>query len=157
MVYHKISPERLRKLWLYHRAYWQGRSDAILDQQSGKYVYTRLRTLSSRLLGSAISAGGDEFDEKVITRISTGYLYQLLAGDEADSQDVRKLRVLATVLSEILKTSAKTIRSRDDEIHALNMAIAELLNSMSWKITSPLRAIHAMLTRRRNKRRTRIF
>ena len=212
VVHHKIPPDRLRKLWLYHRSYWQGRSEAILDQQSGNYVYSRLRTFSSGMLWRKLLSDKTDFEKECLDRITTGYLYQLLQADGNVRADFKHLRALETFLGGLAKTTVSIINERNDQIRQgneqlsaaneqlgkaherlkecdakieemLGMAaqkdeqltsyrealvelekrakdhgeelrrsnerIADLRNSISWKITSPLRAVYSILLRQK--------
>jgi len=212
VIHHKIPPERVRKLWLYHRTYWQGRSEAILDRQSGNYVYSRLRAFSSGMLWRKLLSDKTDFEKECLDRITTGYLYQLLQTDENVHADFNRLRALETFLGGLAKTAVNNIRGTKDhlsekqgqlaerngqlgkaherlkecdakieellamaaqkneqlardrekllvleekvkgheeELRRRDERITDMLNSMSWKITSPLRTVYGILLRQK--------
>ena len=212
VIHHKIPPERVRKLWLYHRTYWQGRSEAILDRQSGNYVYSRLRAFSSGMLSRKLLSDKTDFEKECLDRITTGYLYQLLQTDENVHADFNRLRALETFLGGLAKTAVNNIRGTKDhlsekqgqlaerngqlgkaherlkecdakieellamaaqkneqlardrekllvleekvkgheeELRRRDERITDMLNSMSWKITSPLRTVYGILLRQK--------
>lgn len=78
LIHHKISPERLTKQWFYHRMYWQGRSDAILDDSLRNKANVKVADYISRLATSQ-SARCVDFDSKCEARLMQGYVLQYLA------------------------------------------------------------------------------
>lgn len=159
VIHHKIPADRLNKLWLYHRTYWQGRSNAVIDVKEGKDVYRNfLRELSA--LSTPNRGGANDFDQKCRKREALGYIFQVLNADIKG--DFRRLRALSVLLNSVLGTEDRSsnppsqpvtdnlnrytqelLRSKDDEIQAL-------LNSWSWKVTAPLRVAYEGLKRLRS-------
>ena len=147
VIHHKIPPERMRRLWLYHRTYWQGRSNAVIDINEGKILYQNLLKNLATLSWCTTSKSETEFDRKCIEKAAFGYIYQVL-NRSAEKGDFRKLRALKILLRTILGTAPsnkpattleapnrfaqKLLRQKDEQID-------ELLNSWSWKVTRPLR------------------
>jgi glycosyltransferase involved in cell wall biosynthesis/coenzyme F420-reducing hydrogenase beta subunit/polysaccharide pyruvyl transferase WcaK-like protein/lipopolysaccharide biosynthesis regulator YciM len=75
VIHHKIPVERLSKQWFYHRTFWQGRSDAILDSE-GVNPELGIERRIINFLVAAQSLGGKSFSARCLKRIALGYLYQ---------------------------------------------------------------------------------
>jgi glycosyltransferase involved in cell wall biosynthesis len=136
VVHHKINRGRLTKQWFYHRSYWQGRSDAILDSEDSSTKYSRLQTISRNTLLYETKGESLDFDAKCIQRSVIGYLYQFL-GDHREVKSFKNLKKLKTVISSFQKQASE----RD----------LQFLKSSSWKITAPLRWLFDVLRRRDSK------
>ena len=132
VIYHKILPERLKKLWFYHRTYWQGRSNAILDINIGNNIYTKLRQYAPAMLWREIEKQENDFDNKCVYRLVIGYLHQLILSDknENDMDMFRKLRALETFLKEVMKNSAQLMIDKENKINELGNYIDEKNNDL---------------------------
>jgi hypothetical protein len=60
----------------------------------------------------------------------------------------QKNEQLASDLETILELE-KRVKDHEEELRRSNERIADLLNSKSWKITSPLRSVHGILLRQK--------
>ncbi len=116
VIFHKIPAARLTKQWFYHRTYWQGRSDAVLDMQSDAAVYSRLRQRAAEMIWKAIDKNEDDFSRVCFKRLAQGYLHQLLLPDRNDGQNFRMLRKLETFFSEIAATSSGLTGNKIEEL-----------------------------------------
>ena len=76
VIHHKIQPERLTKQWFYHRTYWQGRSDAILDEEIGANCSEVIRSLIHQFVSASTFHGNGSFTALCFKRTALGYLYQ---------------------------------------------------------------------------------
>jgi len=164
IIHHKIAPERIRKIWLHHRTYWQGRSCAVLDINTGRNIYSQLRANTIKLQNLA-KGNSDTFERRCISKEIFGYFHQLIEGtpNEGRVSVLRRMRALKVVLNLLSDTTSankasislqKPATSPDHiaEIEALKEAIrvkdAEIeafRNSLSWRITSPLRSLYDLL------------
>lgn len=156
VIYHKIAPERLTKQWFYHRFYWQGRSDAVLDVNIGRDVYAKLNYCASRTMLKSATIGRADFGDKCHLRWVKGYLHQLLFSDnlaEANNK-LRSLRVFETLLVKMSKIASLSVHENcdatDKQIYQLEEHISALLTSWSWRITWPLRVISKLFHSIRN-------
>jgi len=147
VIHHKIPPERMRKLWLYHRTYWQGRSEAIIDINENTNLHRNLLKNLSTLSSSTTSTTESEFDRRCVGKAAFGYIYQVLNRDTGKG-DFRKIRALKVLLRSFLgaapsnelavaleppnRLTQELLKQKDEQID-------ELLNSWSWKVTRPLR------------------
>ncbi|MBJ6801032.1 glycoside hydrolase family 99-like domain-containing protein [Geomonas propionica] len=100
VIHHKIDPRRVTMQWFYHRTYWQGRSDAILDasSQAGSYdgICQRLR----RYLDVAAKEGATSFTARCARKIVIGYLFEVaFAGLQERSAPA--LRALLRYLDQV--------------------------------------------------------
>ncbi|UPU37089.1 glycoside hydrolase family 99-like domain-containing protein [Geomonas paludis] len=100
VIHHKIDPHRVTRQWFYHRTYWQGRSDAILDanSQSGNYdgICQRLR----RYLEVAAKEGAVSFTARCARKIAIGYLFEFaFAGQQERS--VPALRAISRYIDQL--------------------------------------------------------
>jgi GT2 family glycosyltransferase len=106
VLYHKIATDRLTQQTFYHRTYSQGRSDAILDQHSAAYPYSKVRQFAASLfwLPSEKRTG---FDRRCRERIIFGYVGQLTGLHEPATGGtvVRQLRAFSTFVRALLGTS----------------------------------------------------
>ncbi len=144
VIHHKISRSRVNKHWFCHRAYWQGRSDAVLDVILKRNRYKQLER-SARFIKSKKIPGASEFILKCRKKHAIGYLHQSVLSSPGD--DYVTLKILASFASELAKTTAE-LPGNDafkDRVSMLERQNAALLDSMSWKITAPLRAAYNIL------------
>ena len=125
VIHHKIQAGRLTKQSFYHRTYYQGRSDAILDQYSTSR-YDRVRAFASFLFWSQLQPA-DSFDRKCRERLFIGYLSQLFGtpADVAKASEHRRLRALKTFLMKILKTSADVVSERERQFRQTEALVHE--------------------------------
>jgi glycosyltransferase involved in cell wall biosynthesis len=156
VIYHKILESRLRKMWFYHRTYWQGRSDALLDVETHAALSPRRRYFAADLSRHYRGNKSSEFTSVCHVRAAMGYIYQSLASVNGD--EFRRLRALRFFLSNSMEAAVrerdvfwdgvvqdreKTIADRDQKIREIIAAhereIAGIKNSRSWKLTAPLR------------------
>ena len=106
VIHHKISPDRVSKTWLLHRAYWEGRSKATSFQQTQSNEYARLKQHSEEIILSPLTNKGLSFAQRCQHREAIGYLYQLL---ESDNNDFRKLRALKTFFMALSLNSNRIV------------------------------------------------
>lgn len=102
VIHHKIPSERLTKQYFYHRTYWQGISDAILDTETDASVYEGLRKRTLNFVRDRSKYGANDFTTNCSRRIALGYLYQITYKEK---DPVRKnvfnvFRTLSKYLSE---------------------------------------------------------
>ena len=84
-VHHQIDPFRITRRYLFVRAYWQGRSDALLESRWGRpasFGYrdwrVNMRELASRLLALIVAAkGGDRIGPVLSLGREYGYCFQM--------------------------------------------------------------------------------
>lgn len=173
IIHHKIPPERLTKLWFFHRTYWQGRSDAVLDVNTKCNIYRQLRQYASAVSWTEIKHQEQEFEGKCLERQALGYLYQLVAGKDAENP-FRSLRALKTFLSAIMRDPLYVIKEEDRliaekdrliaekdkliaeneiQIADMNRQINAILSSWSWRLTAPLRKLDDFLIKMRERKR----
>jgi len=76
IIYHKISSSRLTKQWFYHRLYWQGRSDAILDKSLGNDCVNKAADYLALLLSDQNVGDGLTFGRKCNEKLIKGYIIQ---------------------------------------------------------------------------------
>lgn len=127
VVHHKVDPRRLRKLWFYHRAYWQGRSDAVLDLSVKSDIYARLRKYASELLWREVYKSESDFERERLNRSFKGYLHQILEipKKEMDEDAFRRLRALEAFQGGLKEASAKMVIERESKISELVKYIDE--------------------------------
>jgi GT2 family glycosyltransferase/glycosyltransferase involved in cell wall biosynthesis len=131
VIHHKIAPERLRKSWMLHRSYWQGRSDAVLDVATPPFRYSRLREFSKLLVLQDIKDDGMDFDTCFVGRALTGYLFQLIIAhqDVSANGDFKKLRALKTFMSatsDVVVEMKQKILEQESLVEDRNKAISGL-------------------------------
>jgi glycosyltransferase involved in cell wall biosynthesis len=122
LVKHKVHAERLVKSWFYHRSYWQGRSDAIVDLRNKKYAYSKLKRLASEMARRKTAANPDEFEMTFRDRDAKGYLHHLI---ESGQNRVSRLRPVETFVSSILKESGKMVSEKNLSINELKSAVRD--------------------------------
>jgi len=183
VIFHKIAPERISKQWYYHRTYWQGRSNAVMNVNDNAELYQRLTSYLDSLVKYELDSTFSEFDRKCMNRETLGYIYQLAVSQQNGNiaSVFRSLKMLRISLKRIIRKAAThispqptinvidglldslksentQIQDRLDEMHAVIAAkdesirqkeeqVAELLSSMSWKVTKPLRFIYGKMKR----------
>lgn len=126
IVYHKITPEKLKKLWFYHRTYWQGRSDAIIDASNNTYTYKRLRELSTAPIWRAIESNQD-FERRCLSQYTKGYFHQIILSQReyGGMNNFKILRALETFQAGIIQTSTQLINEKERKIKELSQYIDE--------------------------------
>lgn len=151
IIFHKIPASRIEKQWLYHRTYWQGRSEAIIDLNESKVLYRNLVDKLSRL--SCCQTNCSDFDRRCLEKTALGYIYQILTSKN-EFKKLRALKVMHRTLTEHGETTLtgapiiaeeaanchlqELLRAKDEHIHTLT-------NSLSWRITKPLRKLYDLL------------
>jgi glycosyltransferase involved in cell wall biosynthesis len=130
VIHHKISPERIRKQWFFHRMYYQGRSNAILDADGPLLGYRRIRNYSREMCDVSATEDDRDFHNKCVERALIGYLYQALSLQEESGSGAsfRHLRLLKTTLSAFF-----------NHYHQQALRERQIKDSYSWRITAPLR------------------
>jgi len=125
VIHHKIAPERISKSWMMHRAYWQGRSDAILDTWNSPFRYDRLRQFGKQTFWHQTKDEQVTFSTICINRSVMGYMDQLLLVPEFSSANhFRKLRVLKTFLGGLITMTRETIAAKSRRIASLESEVA---------------------------------
>lgn len=182
VIHHKISPERIRKIWLYHRNYWQGRSNAVLDIDTGKNIYAQLRNNMAKLQQTAADKNLCNFERKCINRVLFGYLHQLIEGTQRKgrAETIRRIRTLKQIINIIETDSQESIRFYNEQLNSdaavikaleekvrvltfqigseseLSLSLREIIqqkdehiealyNSLSWRMTKPLRSAYDLI------------
>jgi len=122
--------------WVYHRSYWQGRSDAILDMASNANVYARIRQLIADRIWDKMNQNEEEI-YKCYDRLTIGYLHHLIFSQEygSGSDSFRKFRAIETFRSEIIKIA---IKQNEEKLRQKEEEIRQIMITLSWKITTPL-------------------
>lgn len=156
VIHHKIPAERTRKHWLYRRAFWQGRSDAVIDITTGQNLYRNIQQKLSLLL-PPLADNATPFDMKCLQRYAFGYIYHALNSGILD-REFQRQRALKVVLAHLRNVSAPAPKvdaaetPPSDEIKHLQNLIQEqelqiqaLQRSLSWKITKPLRKVACLI------------
>lgn len=149
VIQHKIPAERMRKTWLYHRTYWQGRSDAVIDTNNSHDLYRNLLQKVSFFFNSSI---GSAFDYRCMEKSAFGYIYHVLTS-EGGNGEFRRLRALKVLLRSLMApSSSRGVQGAGEQDATPNRFTQELLlekdaqiqalvNSTSWRITKPLRML----------------
>lgn len=147
VVHHKIAPERLTKQWFYHRFYWQGRSDALLDANLGKRRKERLQKIVPQLLELRRRARILSFSDRCFYSLYKGYLHQYIFSRVCNENVVhwKNIRSLDVFLELLVTTYISSFQ--EDMLLQKDERIKALTTSLSWRITSPLRAIKRNLDR----------
>jgi glycosyltransferase involved in cell wall biosynthesis len=138
VVHHKIPPERVRKLWLYHRTYWQGRSEAILDQQSGKCIHVSDLFIWDALEGDIEC--GRRFNKRLIDRLlpaSISYCTTIKLADmiseikvlRLSSQNRKDLRQHILNRDSDINTLKRTVDDKNNEIKQISAVVTQRTNS----------------------------
>ena len=81
VIHHKIPAERLTKQWFYHRTYWQGRSDAILDNGEGFPLKQGMERRIKNWVVTSEALGSSSFPARCFKRIALGYVHQKMFTD----------------------------------------------------------------------------
>lgn len=135
VVGHKIDPQRLTKKWFYRRHYWQGRSDLLLDQNQKQSVHGKIRTIMLQFRELERNRLWLSFEQRFRYYWLLGYLHQMIFADMDVKYD--NIRNLAAILN-----SYRLLADHNDCISVqsnLTARINALTNSLSWRLTSPLR------------------
>jgi len=116
VIHHKIHPERIRRLWLYHRTYWQGRSNAVLDINSGTSIFYQMQSRIARLRHVTMDNNASDCDRKCINREIVGYIHQLFEGSQVKGHvdTIRSIRTLKTLVNTLaaIQTELEANRQR---------------------------------------------
>lgn len=92
IIYHKISSARLTKQWFYHRLYWQGRSDAIMDKSLGNDCINKVVNYLTLLLSGHNVSDGLTFDRRCSEKLIKGYIIQFfIMADSGNATDIFKV------------------------------------------------------------------
>ncbi|QXE90903.1 glycosyltransferase [Geomonas subterranea] len=193
VIFHKIPAERLTRQWYYHRTYWQGRSNAVMNAGSETELSKGLQRYLDLLAVYRLGQSFSDFDRECIRREVTGYIQQLMLQQSggpaaAPVSGIRQLRWLIGSLETIVASSARCalqqgpaehqdlmnqIRQLQSERQALTGRLEELqselarqqalvqekekeaqtkgdqvealLNSLSWRVTQPLRFVYDLV------------
>lgn len=101
VIQHKIPAERMRKTWLYHRTYWQGRSDAVIDTNNSHDLYRNLLQKVSffQLI--------NRFRFRLQMYGEVGFrLYLPCADERRGNGEFRRLRALKVLLRSLMAPSS---------------------------------------------------
>ncbi|HJV66872.1 MAG TPA: glycosyltransferase [Geomonas sp.] len=147
VIHHKIPPNRLTKLWFFHRTFYQGVSDAVLDTGTNGNAYSRLRPLVSNLLEEDALPEGLAFNRKCRNRITLGYLHGMLSTTCGRSKfaslrfAMRFLSLLGSELTARLSNNADAAQwalALSGELEAKNERVAglqrELEDRTAWAL-----------------------
>lgn len=144
VIYHKIDPNRLTRRWFYRRYYWQGRSDAVLDNIFDVNVYPKLRGMIPLMQQFQMNSRELSFNDRCAFFSLKGYLHQLFFADSLseDKIHLRSMRSLAIFVATISNMTlpeniSEKLAQRDRQIY-------DLTSSLSWRITAPLRYVHSI-------------
>ena len=155
VIYHKILESRLSKMWFYHRTYWQGRSDALLDIETNADLNPRRRYFAADLARNHQTDKGNPFTSFCHVRAAIGYVHQSL--NAVNVNEFRRLRTLRFFLDNVIQETKRekdvfwntVVQDREMTIADRDREIAEMKNSRSWKITTPLRWLSRKLRKDR--------
>ena len=126
VIHHKIPAQRMTKSWMMHRAYWQGRSDAILDTGTTPFRYSRLRDFARQLFWHQAKDRGADFTTTCIERNLIGYLHQLLiVSQEPPLSQFRKIRAIRKFLSSFTKLTGASFAGKRAVITGLEQDLAK--------------------------------
>ncbi|GFO64822.1 glycosyltransferase [Geomonas paludis] len=193
VILHKIPAERLTRQWYYHRTYWQGRSNAVMNAENPAELYRGLRRYLDLLAVYRLGQSFSAFDRRCIKREAIGYVQQLVqqqSGSPAPApvSGFRHLRWLAGSLETVVASSARCalqqgraeqqavmnqigqlrceqdvlmgrigelqaelarqkdlVLEKENEAQAKGDQVAALLNSLSWRVTRPLRFVYDLV------------
>jgi glycosyltransferase involved in cell wall biosynthesis len=137
VIRHKIDPRRLTKKWFYRRHYWQGRSDAVLDRNLERDVLEKARAMLPQFFEMRRNTNSLSFEERFNYFWLLGYLHQLVFSE--GNGDWHQMRALEKVLSYAASLPKPEVPSVLEE--QLSLRVQALTNSLSWKVTAPLRAV----------------
>ena len=124
VIHHKISAKRLKKQWLQHRTYWQGVSDAILDQDRGDDIYSHLRKSSASLLRQEVERKGSEFDRACAARTTRGYLHQRVFPALKGGSNFGKVRAVETFVKGLVSEARDMMEAREKTATELKKTLA---------------------------------
>lgn len=151
IVYHKIPAERLNKQFFFKRMYWQGISDAIMDGIVKRKTFSIARNLAKAAARVAKSEH-DSFSQLCHYKYFAGYVKGLL--DHADKKSyywviVKALRSLPHNVPPPVVESAEPVNNdHSARLAAAELEIQQIRNSLSWRLTAPLRFIGNILRNR---------
>lgn len=177
VIFHKIPPERLTRQWYYHRTYWQGRSNAVMNANDDGELFRGLQRYLDLLAVYQLGDSFSRFDKECLRREATGFILQLMEQESRgniSAPRMKGVRWLLASLDTIVASSAHcAVRPFVSEHEVLRKQIAELqselarqgalaqekeeearvkgeqvealLNSISWRVTKPLRFIYDVL------------
>lgn len=115
IMYHKMAAARLTKQWFYHRLYWQGRSDAILDKSLGNDGVTKVVSYLEML--SAGHFGGTGFDARCTEKLVKGYVAQFFAMTSPEN-----VTDTARVMQKMIGTTRRRIKCMPPVHHVDSVA-----------------------------------
>jgi glycosyltransferase involved in cell wall biosynthesis/ubiquinone/menaquinone biosynthesis C-methylase UbiE len=109
VILHKIAPERISKQWYYHRTYWQGRSNAVMNVKDSAEVYQRLSAYIRSLVRYEMDSGFSQFDRRCLNREVFGYLSQLImpVDQNNSSTGYRSLKTLRILVKETVANAGR--------------------------------------------------
>ncbi len=127
IIFHKIHIERLTKQSFYHRAYYQGRSDAILDQRSRAGPYSRAKGFANALFWGRMEPSSSVFDARCKHRLIIGYVSQVTGLHDSTAGPIahRKLRALKTFVSAMLDTSTRQVKDRQHHLEVFESLVKD--------------------------------
>ncbi|MBU5614595.1 glycosyltransferase [Geomonas azotofigens] len=188
VIFHKIPAGRLTRQWYYHRTYWQGRSNAVMNADNDAELFKGLRRYLDLLAVYRFGSSFSNFDRECIRREAIGYILQLVqgqCGSAVPPSGVKHLRWLIAALETIGASSQRCalqsglaehqvlldrveklqsehnaladeitalrfdlarqqglVQEKEEEAKAKGEQVEALLNSLSWRVTRPLRSLY---------------
>lgn len=175
VIHHKIPAERLTKSWFLHRTAAQGKSDAILDASDSELKYARVRSFASilarnrgrsnfdsRCLDRLITGylyqliGGapySEFSRMRALKTLIGHLLNNSRPETVGAPASLQERLIDT-LNEELALKGQLIAEQkkrnvelEQRLGECERRLARFHQSLSWRITAPLRMVYEALLR----------
>jgi len=146
VILHKIAPERLTRQWFYHRTYWQGRSNAVMNTGDVKNIQKQLVDCLTALVYFELGEDIPAFDRRCKTRETTGYLAQLLLPQQEEDRMLRyrRLKVVRLTLKYLVSKSAQIVNQR------LNDAKKESIARIN-ELTTVIESTEALLQQKNDE------
>lgn len=137
VIYHKIPLERLTKQWFYHRLYWQGRSDAVLDMAIEDIPYKKIGYKLNDFKTAVSTNVDNSLAARLMHKYYKGYFDEILINQQKNSN-----RISNSLIKEFCNVCTSyeiAIADQERTRHELEHLIELMRNSYSWRITKPLR------------------
>lgn len=104
VIYHKISARRLTKQWFYRRMYWQGRSDAILEDSFDENIFSKAINYLQEMRTNRNVIEINRFDYKCTNRQMKGYILQAIISSTGKS-NFKIIRFYSQIINILSETS----------------------------------------------------
>lgn len=119
--------------------------------------HARIRSLESAAKNSAAQALGDKLKEPRVREAATDEMPQKAQEREAAILDeLKKAQEREAALSDRLKKALKQAQKQSQRAEQVEVQLARVYRSSSWKITAPIRGVQALTRPIRHWRRERV-